>query len=207
MNIDERIKIKDTILDIKVADTPEKQEKGLRGVSAKSMPKKAGLYFPLDGYEDKETVTINTVGMLFPIKIIYLKNDVIQDIILATPGKEAIEYTQGADAFLEVKADLNTDDFIGEEIEHLGAKNKNGTISTNVENINSSCVLLDDKGNPQKELNCTEIVFSRAHTKRLIELAKTAFYSENAKDYKKLGAFIMKVLEKQRTQEVEYANN
>ena len=66
--------------------------------------------------------------------------------------------------------------------------------------------ILGSDGKPQMDLVGGERIISRSETRSLIIKAKRANKSKSDKDYKKLGKYIFKVLEKQDNRKPEYVN-
>lgn len=67
--------------------------------------------------------------------------------------------------------------------------------------------VLDENGKVQTNIEGDERIFSRKHTAKLLELAEKAHSSEADNDYKKLGMAMMRMIDKQDTQEQEYVDS
>jgi hypothetical protein len=68
-------------------------------------------------------------------------------------------------------------------------------------------LVLDSGGEVQMELDGGERIFSRKHTKTLIQFAKKAATTDNDNDYKALGKRMFKFLQVQTDTEPEYVES
>lgn len=68
-------------------------------------------------------------------------------------------------------------------------------------------LVLDSGGEVQMELDGGERIFSRKHTKTLIQFAKKAAATDNDNDYKALGKRMFKFLQVQTETEPEYVES
>lgn len=189
---------------VKVATTPESQQKGLIGVKPGSMPKNAGLVLK---YTTATPVTITMKGMKFPIDVVFIREDKVQKVVPAEPDQEDININDVSTDVLEVPKGSADGIKKGDKVEWTGEKKKDGTIEMaegGVTAAKGTMHVLDENGKVQSNIQGDERIFSRKHTERLISLAEKASTSKTDNDYKKLGMAMMQMIDKQDTQEQEY---
>jgi uncharacterized membrane protein (UPF0127 family) len=200
-----KLKIGEKELSVKVADTDEKRTRGLLDIKAGSMPKSAGLVLK---YNQATPANITMVGMKFPIDIIFVKDNKVQKVVPAEPGKESITINDVSDYVIEVPKGSGDDVKVGDLIDWVGEKKEDGTIEMAeggvVAAADGAMKVLDENGKVQGNIQGDERIFSRKHTARLLELADLASTSKSNNDYKKLGMAMMRMIDKQDTQEQEY---
>lgn len=176
--------------DIYIAKSKEQKERGLRGVL--HLDKDEGMFFVIDEDEPQETI-FNTIGMNFPIDMLFLDDEFnILDIKREqTPGKKEIRgiasyvVELAANSGISETADIDLDD---EDIHKYVMK------------------VLDPQGKTQMNLEGGERIVSRRETLVLIKKALKAYNSKEDKDYKALGKYIFKVLKGQDNRKPEYVN-
>lgn len=189
---------------VKVATTPESQQRGLIGVKPGSMPKNAGLVLK---YTTATPVTITMKGMKFPIDVVFIREDKVQKVVPAEPDQEDININDVSTDVLEVPKGSADGIKKGDKVEWAGEKKKDGTIEMaegGVTAAKGTMHVLDENGKVQSNIQGDERIFSRKHTERLISLAEKASTSKTDNDYKKLGMAMMQMIDKQDTQEQEY---
>lgn len=177
--------------DIYIAKSKEQKERGLRGVL--NLDKDEGMFFIIDENEPQETV-FNTVGMNFPIDMLFLDDEFkILDIKREqVPGKEQIkgiasyvvELTANSGISKDSKVDLDDEESRKYTMAILGSDNK-----------------------PQAFLESGERIVSRRETVVLIKKALKAATSKEDKDYKALGKYIFKVIKGQNERPAEYVDS
>ena len=203
-----KLKIGEKELSVKVADTDETRTVGLLNVRAGSMPKNAGLVLK---YNQATPANITMVGMKFPLDIVFVKDNKVQKIVSAEPGQENITINDVSDYVVEVPKGSGKDLKIGDLVDWVGEKKKDGTIEMAeggvVTPIDGAMQILDENGKVQGNIQGDERIFSRKHTARLMELASTAAKTKSNNDYKKLGMAMMRMIEKQDTQKQEYVES
>lgn len=177
--------------DIYIAKSKEQKERGLRGVL--HLDKDEGMFFVIDEDEPQETI-FNTVGMNFPIDMLFLDDEFnILDIKREQiPGKKEIRgiasyvVELAANSGVSETADIDLDD---EDTHKYVMK-----------------VLAPDSS-VQMALKGGERIVSRRETLILIKKALKANESKEDKDYKALGKYIFKVLKGQNERPAEYVDS
>jgi uncharacterized membrane protein (UPF0127 family) len=199
-----KLKVGDKEFKVKVAKTPETRQKGLLGVKAGSMPKDAGLVLKFD---QATPVTITMKGMKFPIDVIFIRDLKVQKIVAAQPDQEDININDVSDLVLEVPEGSSAGIKPGDVVDWTGEKKEDGTIQMadgGVTAADGAMQVLDENGKVQTNIQGDERIFSRKHTAKLCDLAESAHKSKSNNDYKKLGMAMMRMIDKQDTQEQEY---
>jgi uncharacterized membrane protein (UPF0127 family) len=191
-----KVKIGESEFKVVVADTDEKREVGLSTLD--KLPKKHGLYMKFD---NATRIPITTEKMKFPLDVLFIKDSKIQKIVPMEVGKTT-SIGKDSDAVLEVNMGEGGKFRTNQRIELIGSKEEDGSISIVEGEIKASGNrhLLDDNGKVQMNLLGEERILSRKDTEKLLTLAKK-------KDYKKLGRFLVNVINKQDSQEPEFSNN
>lgn len=181
-----------------IAQSEADKIEGLSNVEV--LEKDEGLLFDYSG-DPQESLVFNTKDMNFPIDIIFINDD--DEVV-------AVEYGEPkSEEVIECIADPN------EKLVYVLEVNANSGIQIgdeldfeediDEEEIDKMYILGSD-GKPQMDLVGGERIISRKETKSLIIRAKKANKSKSDKDYKKLGKYIFKVLEKQDNREPEYTS-
>lgn len=191
------IQIEDKEYSVLVAVTEEEKTIGLSNTN--DLNENEGMLFD---YSDElpTELQFNTIDMKYPIDIIFINDeDKVTAVITGEPGSEEIieciaDPNEKLKYVLEINA--NSDIKVDDEFEF-----NNEEISE--DDIDKMYILGPD-GKPQMELFGNERIISRKETKQLISKAKKANKSKLDGDYKKLGKYIFKILNKQNTQEPEY---
>lgn len=132
-----------------------------------------------------------------PLDIIFIDDDLI-----VTQTYEGVPYSiqllEGECSYvLEVnpKSGIKIGDELEFEPENKQIKDKD------------KMLVLDSNGNVQMELDGGERIFSRKHTKTLIQFAKKAATTDNENDYKALGKRMFKFLQVQMDTPAEYVES
>jgi uncharacterized membrane protein (UPF0127 family) len=202
-----KLKVGDKEFTVKVASTPEQRAKGLSTVKAGSMPENAGLVLKFD---TPTVANITMKEMKFPLDLVFISGDKVQKIISAEPGQENITIGKESDSVLETPIDSSQGIKPGDPVEWIGEKLEDGTIQKADGGViahEDAMHVLDENGKVQANIEGDERIFSRKHTARLCELAECAHTSKSDNDYKKLGMAMMRMIDKQDTQEQEYTDN
>lgn len=176
--------------DIYIAKSEEQKERGLRGVL--HLDKDEGMFFVIDEDEPQETI-FNTVGMNFPIDMLFLDDEFnILDIKREqVPGKEQIKGI--ASYVVELAANSGI--------------SKNADIDLDDEDTHKYVMkVLSPDGTTQMNLEGGERIVSRRETVILIKKALKAAASKEDKDYKALGKYMFKVIKGQDERKPEYVN-
>jgi uncharacterized membrane protein (UPF0127 family) len=199
-----KLKVGNKDFSVKVAETPEARAEGLLRVKAGSMPKTAGLVLK---YDEPSPAVITMKGMKFPIDVVFVKGGKVQKVVSAEPDQEDISIGETSDFVLEVPQGSGIK--AGELIDWAGEKLKDGTIQMaegGAVAATGAMHVLDENGKVQGNIEGDERIFSRKHTEKLCTLAECAHKSKTDNDYKKLGMAMMRMIDKQDTQEQEYTD-
>ena len=199
-----KYKVGDKEFKVAVLDTPEKRMRGLKNI--KDMPKGNGVLLVMEQAED---VPITMQDMLFPIDIVFVAGDQVAGVKRGRVGrKDDIRMGVPVTHVLEVNAGEANGVKKGAEAGLIGIKEEGGTIkylAGDVPPEAGKLHLLDEDGKVQKNLEGDERVFSRKDTAKLIKLSKKARETEDEKDFEKLGAAFVKMINDQDSREPEYA--
>lgn len=173
---------------VKLAKTEEEKEKGLQGV--KQLQKNEGMLFI---YDEPQTVGF------------WMKDtEVALDIIFIDEDEEVISVYQGQ-PFSEDIAEEDNVKYVLEVNQNSGI-NPGDELEFEDENDDDLPIMkvVGPNGETQMELLGGERIFSRKHTKTLVNMAKRADISKSDSDYKKLGRKVFKYIKEQDTREPEY---
>ena len=184
------ITIGDKKYKVEIADTPEKQEKGLMG--RKSLPEDQGMLFIYDEPQDLSYWMKNT---LISLDIIFIDDDM--EVVSVKQGQPMSEEPITEDD-VQYVLEVNSNSGI-EEGDQL-------VIEDSDDNEYSMHVLFPD-GSTQMNLKGGERIVSRRETKILIKKAKKAEASKTDGAYRALGRYIFKVLKRQDSREPEYVDS
>lgn len=185
-----KIKIGSKEYNVKIAETEEQQEKGLKNI--KQLPKNEGMLFII---EEKD-IGIWMKDTLIPLDIIFINEDLeVTKVETGVPESEEIIYQDNSDYILEVNSESGIQ--VGDELEFLV------DFKTKLDKM----FVLNEDGTPQMELDGGERIFSRKNTKILIKFAKKASITENDSDYKALGKRVFKFLETQDNNSPEFVES
>lgn len=202
-----KLKIGDKEFAVKIAETPEAQVQGLNKVKPGSMPKNAGLVFK---HHKPKHIEMTMVEMKFDIDIIFVLEGTVQQVISAHKGEDNIKIDDKSDMVVEVPQGSAEGIIPGDIVEWVGEKKEDGTIEKaegGVIAAEGAMHVLDENGKVQTNIIGDERIFSRKHTDTLCKLAEIAFKSEDDDDYKKLGMAMMRMINKQDTQEQQYVKD
>ena len=181
-----KIAINNKEYNVKVAETPEDQQKGLQGVEA--LPENEGMLFIYDNEEERSFWMKDT---LVPLDIIGINDELeVTSVNKGIPGNEEL-ITFEAQYVLELNENSGVQ--IGDEVEFLE--------EDKLDTSNNKMLVLDKDGNVQMELDGGERIFSRKNTRVLVRLAIHANKTKEESDYKKLGKKIFKFLDIQESNE------
>lgn len=171
---------------VRLAETEEEKEKGLMGV--KSLPKDEGMLFI---YDKPQTLGFWMKNTEIPLDIIFIDEDYeVISIYKAQPNDETIVEEDNVQFVLEVNQNSGIKE--GDELEFDDEDGK------------SPMLVIGSDGKPQMQIVGGERIFSRRSTKVLIKKAKKADKSKEDKDYKALGRYAFKELDRQDNREPEY---
>lgn len=173
---------------VEVADTIEKQQKGLQNVS--NLNSDHGMIFI---YTEPDTRYMWMKNTLIPLDIVYINED--QEVI-------AVEHGQPEDNTL-----LSHDDTMYVVELNQGSGVKEGDELEFLDDDDYVMSVLKQDGTSQMDLKGGERIVSRRETKVLIRKAKKALDSHSENDYKSLGKYIFKVFKKQDERKPDYVES
>ena len=184
------ITIGDKKYKVEIADTPEKQEKGLMG--RKSLPENQGMLFIYDEPQDLSYWMKNT---LISLDIIFIYDDM-----------EVVSVKQGQPMSEEP---ITEDDvqYVLEVNSNSGIEEGDQLVVEDSDDKEYSMHVLFPDGSTQMNLKGGERIVSRRETKILIKKAKKAEASKTDGAYRALGRYIFKVLKRQDSREPEYVDS
>ena len=179
------IKLGDKEYKVQEAKTNEEKIKGLMGVT--DLPQDEGMIFYWNQPQRVEMWMHNTK---IPLDIIFINDD--QEVIAVekgTPDDDTL--LSHPDTSYVVEVNQGSGVKVGDELEF--------------EDEDSPVMkVLAPDGSTQMELWGGERIVSRRETKVLIKKAIKAYRSKDLKDYKSLGKYMFKVLDKQDHRKPEY---
>lgn len=184
------ITIGDKKYKVEIADTPEKQEKGLMG--RKSLPENQGMLFIYDEPQDLSYWMKNT---LISLDIIFIDDDM-----------EVVSVKQGQ-PMSEEPITENDVQYVLEVNSNSGIEEGDQLVIEDSDDKEYSMHVLFPDGSTQMNLKGGERIVSRRETKILIKKAKKAEASKTDGAYRALGRYIFKVLKRQDSREPEYVDS
>lgn len=184
------ITIGDKKYKVEIADTPEKQEKGLMG--RKSLPEDQGMLFIYDEPQDLSYWMKNT---LISLDIIFIDDDM-----------EVVSVKQGQ-PMSEEPITENDVQYVLEVNSNSGIEEGDQLVIEDSDDKEYSMHVLFPDGSTQMNLKGGERIVSRRETKILIKKAKKAEASKTDGAYRALGRYIFKVLKRQDSREPEYVDS
>lgn len=184
------ITIGDKKYKVEIADTPEKQEKGL--MDRESLPEDQGMLFIYDEPQDLSYWMKNT---LISLDIIFIDDDM-----------EVVSVKQGQPMSEEP---ITEDDvqYVLEVNSNSGIEEGDQLVVEDSDDKEYSMHVLFPDGSTQMNLKGGERIVSRRETKILIKKAKKAEASKTDGAYRALGRYIFKVLKRQDSREPEYVDS
>ena len=185
-----KITIGDKKYKVEIADTPEKQKKGLMG--RESLPSDQGMLFI---YDEPQDVSYWMKDTSISLDIIFIDDDMeVISVKQGQPMSEEPITEKDVQYVLEVNVDSGIEE--GDQL----------VIEDSDENEYSMHILFPD-GSVQMNLKGGERIVSRRETKILIKKAKKAEASKTDGAYRALGRYIFKVLQRQDSREPEYVDS
>lgn len=184
------ITIGDKKYKVEIADTPEKQEKGLMG--RKSLPEDQGMLFI---YDEPQDLSYWMKDTLISLDIIFIDDDM-----------EVVSVKQGQPMSEEP---ITEDDvqYVLEVNSNSGIEEGDQLVVEDSDDKEYSMHVLFPDGSTQMNLKGGERIVSRKETKILIKKAKKAEASKTDGAYRALGRYIFKVLKRQDSREPEYVDS
>ena len=192
-----RIKIGSKEFEVKVA---ENENESIIGLSqTEFLPEGEGFAMKFDG---TEIIPINMDGMKFSIDVIFSLDGKVTKVVTVDPEGPEVFTKQPSDLIVEVNAGEASGIKIKDDIAFVGKKNEDGTVEMAEGGLKiiGNRQVLDEDGKNQMNLKGGERIFSRVSTNKMFEYAK-------AKEYKKLGRYVIKEIWKQDNRPNEYAKN
>lgn len=175
---------------VQEARTDEEKQKGLQGI--KELPEDEGMIFY---FNEPQLVEMWMRDTLIPLDIIFINED--QEVIAVEQGQpEDDTLLDHEDTLYVVEVNTNSGVQVGDELEFLDEENSEVVMK----------VLAPD-GSSQMDLVGGERIVSRKETKVLIKKAHKAYESQSDKDFKALGKYMFKVLNKQDSRDPEYVKS
>lgn len=184
------ITIGDKKYKVEIADTPEKQKKGLMG--RESLPENQGMLFIYDEPQDLSYWMKNT---LISLDIIFIDDDM-----------EVVSVKQGQ-PMSEEPITENDVQYVLEVNSNSGIEEGDQLVVEDSDDKEYSMHVLFPDGSTQMNLKGGERIVSRRETKILIKKAKKAEASKTDGAYRALGRYIFKVLKRQDSREPEYVDS
>lgn len=184
------ITIGDKKYKVEIADTPEKQEKGL--MDRESLPEDQGMLFIYDEPQDLSYWMKNT---LISLDIIFIDDDM-----------EVVSVKQGQ-PMSEEPITENDVQYVLEVNSNSGIEEGDQLVIEDSDDKEYSMHVLFPDGSTQMNLKGGERIVSRRETKILIKKAKKAEASKTDGAYRALGRYIFKVLKRQDSREPEYVDS
>ena len=184
------ITIGDKKYKVEIADTHEKQEKGLMG--RESLPENQGMLFIYDEPQDLSYWMKNT---LISLDIIFIDDDM-----------EVVSVKQGQ-PMSEEPITENDVQYVLEVNSNSGIEEGDQLVIEDSDDSEYSMHVLFPDGSTQMNLKGGERIVSRRETKILIKKAKKAEASKTDGAYRALGRYIFKVLKRQDSREPEYVDS
>lgn len=130
-----------------------------------------------------------------PLDIIFIDEDLnVTSVMKGTPNSE--ELISG-DGFYVLEVNQNSGIKVGDELDFEPENKKE----------KDKMLVLNSAGDVQMELDGGERIFSRKHTKTLIQFAKKAAAMDNDNGYKALGKRMFKFLQTQKDTPAEYVES
>lgn len=184
------ITIGDKKYKVEIADTPEKQEKGLMG--RKSLPENQGMLFI---YDEPQDLSYWMKDTLISLDIIFIDDDM-----------EVVSVKQGQ-PMSEEPITENDVQYVLEVNSNSGIEEGDQLVIEDSDDKEYSMHVLFPDGSTQMNLKGGERIVSRRETKILIKKAKKAEASKTDGAYRALGRYIFKVLKRQDSREPEYVDS
>jgi len=192
-----KIRIGDNNFEVAVADSDKKRQIGLSQLE--KLPKGKGLMMKFDS---RTLTPIRMSDMSFPLDLVFIKDNKVMKVVSAEAGAKDVKPPSDYDSVLELNLGEGGKLKSGYEVESIGEKHGDGTITIAEGGLeaNGPRHVLDENGKIQANLLGSERVFSRKDTEKLFKHAKD-------KNLKKLGKAVVDALNRQDTQDPEYAKN
>lgn len=184
------IEIGDKQYNVEIAKTEEEKTKGLMNIE--ELPENEGMLFV---YDEPQTVEFWMKDTKIPLDIIFIDQDYeVISIYQGKPDDTTIVEEDNVQFVLEVNQNSGIKE--GDEL-YIDDEDESDS------KLPAMQVLAPD-GSTQMELQGGERIFSRKSTKVLIRKAKKAERTKLDKDYKSLGLYIFKELDRQDGRKPEY---
>lgn len=187
-----KIQIADKVYKVELATTEQEHEDGLQGRS--ELKDGTGMLFVFD---ENETRGFWMKDTEIPLDIIFINEDL--EVTAVYEGKPNDITSLEGECTYVLEVNPNSEIKEGDE---LNFEPENKKIKKT-----DKMLVLDSGGEVQMELDGGERIFSRKHTKTLIQFAKKAATTDNDNDYKALGKRMFKFLGIQEETDPEYVES
>lgn len=187
-----KIQIADKIYTVELAETEQQHETGLQGRS--ELQDGTGMLFVFDGNESRGFWMKDTE---IPLDIIFIDDDLKVTVVYEGKPNDITILEGECSYVLEVNPNSGI-----KEGDELDFEPENKKVKKT-----DKMLVLDSGGEVQMELDGGERIFSRKHTKTLIQFAKKAAATDNDNDYKALGKRMFKFLQVQTDTEPDYVES
>ena len=189
-----KVEINDKEYNLLLAKTEEEKENGLKDVE--EMDSSEGMFFDYrDDPQDEVSFWMQDTTM--PLDIIFVgKNDTVISVHKGIPLTEDLMTEKNVYYVIELNEDSGVKS--GDEVEILD--------ESDLQDLPTSKLLvLNDDGTVQFDLGSgSNRIFSRISSRVIIHKAKKAASSKSDTDYKALGRYIFKELDRQDNRDPEY---
>ena len=189
-----KVEINDKEYNLLLAKTEEEKENGLKDVE--EMDSSEGMFFDYrDDPQDEISFWMQDTTM--PLDIIFVgKNDTVISVHKGIPLTEDLMTEKNVYYVIELNEDSGVKS--GDEVEILD--------ESDLQDLPTSKLLvLNDDGTVQFDLGSgSNRIFSRISSRVIIHKAKKAASSKSDTDYKALGRYIFKELDRQDNRDPEY---
>lgn len=187
-----KIQIADKKYTVELAETEEQKESGLQ--HRKNLAENEGMLFI---FEENEPISFWMKDTRIPLDIIFIDDDLTVNAV--RKGEPFSEEMLDGTATYVLEVNQNSGITIGDELDFEPENKK-------VKNSDKMLVL-NSGGEVQMELDGGERIFSRKHTKTLIQFAKKAAATDSDNAYRELGKRMFKFLQVQSETKPEFVES
>lgn len=209
------LKINGKTIKVRVASTPAEKKIGLNNTL--KLPENTGVLFDFSG-EDTEQVFMTMEKMRYPLDMLFIKDDVVVDVIKAEPGETDFKTKLDFNKVLEVNPDtflhqylkgakVNMENVPVTENKTTPMFKKGGVLDATTYNVKVEDVpidpkamqILDKNGAVAANIKPGSRIFSRIHTLQLTEKLRDG-------DVLGLAEVMLKALDEQDKQPPQYTS-
>ena len=207
-----KIKVGELHFNVKLAITNSEKEKGLQNI--KNLPEDEGLLFVYEDTQDE--VSFWMKNTYIPLDIVFINEDDevisiaqgdplnLRELIIENDVALVLEVNSNSGIKIGDEIEFLDDEFLDQDTTEIEDDDTDDEENEKMEDDEVEMQVLNSKGKSQMSLKGGERIFSRIHTKKLVELAKIAYESKDEDDYKNLGLNAFKFLTKQDNNEDQY---